>query len=107
MLAMRREDAGYPVTVAHSRREARTLIAAGRIEVALLDYQLPDGTGLDLTAPQRDRDPHTLIVVMIGADDPDLAVRVHALGIPHFLPKPLDCRALEHIIRPARPDSEE
>jgi two-component system response regulator MprA len=107
MLAMRLEDAGHKVSVAHSCREAHALIAAGGFEIALLDYQLPDGTGLDLAAPLRDQDPCTLIIVMSGAEDSDLEARIHTLGIPHFLPKPLDCRALERIIRPPRPSSEE
>ncbi len=103
MLAMRLEDAGHEVSVAHSRREAQALIRAGHFGIALLDNQLPDGSGLDLAAPLRHRDPHTLIIVMSGARDPDLEARIHALGIKHFLPKPLDCRALEQIIRSPRP----
>lgn len=106
MLAMHLEDAGYEVALAHSRHEARALIDAGRFAIALLDYQLPDGSGLELAVPLRDRDPQALIIVMSGARDPALEARIHALGIPHFLPKPLDCRALERIIRSPRPSSE-
>ena len=79
--------AGYEVVAAGSQREGEALCAERLPEVILADYTLPDGTGVDLAAHCRERDPAVAVVLMSGYP-------LHHIGdarLPEgtaFLPKP-------------------
>ncbi len=80
--------AGHEVVVSHSAAEA--LGHRRRIQTAVLDYRLPDGTGLDLARTLRARDPSIQILFISGyPDDLDDLVR-HDLGPIEALGKPLN-----------------
>lgn len=67
MLAWHFEEAGYQVTVAGSCRAALEQARAGVLDLALLDYRLPDGTGLDLLARLQALHPRLATVMMSGS----------------------------------------
>ena len=56
--------AGHDVVVGHSVAEA--LSHHRRLQTAVLDYRLPDGTGLDLARELRARDPSIQILFISG-----------------------------------------
>ena len=71
--------AGHEVVVSHT--VAGALSHNRRLQTAVLDYRLPDGTGLDIARELRARDPSIQLLFISGyADDltrqlgPDLAV---------------------------------
>ena len=68
MLAFNLGRAGYQVIPAANGREARAAIADGRPDVVLMDWMLPDVSGLELTR-QLKRDPETreIPVIMVTA----------------------------------------
>jgi DNA-binding NtrC family response regulator len=61
-------EAGWEVQVAATAREARAALAAAVPSVALIDYLLPDDSGLDLATEVRRRTPTVHVVVMSGLD---------------------------------------
>jgi DNA-binding NtrC family response regulator len=83
---------------------AEALAARGDAGVALLDFRLPDGTGLEVAERLRDRNPTVRILLMSGyADDmrrrmPDCLAAVDQLEKPVDVERLLAwvARAVEH-----------
>jgi two-component system phosphate regulon response regulator PhoB len=103
MLAFNLGRAGYAVAGAGDGREARAAIADGFPDVVLMDWMLPDISGLELTR-QLKRDPETreipIIMVTARAEEDD---RVRGLdgGADDYIVKPFSPRELLARIRAA------
>jgi two-component system phosphate regulon response regulator PhoB len=103
MLAFNLGRAGYSVSGAADGREARAAIADGFPDVVLMDWMLPDISGLELTR-QLKRDPATreipIIMVTARAEEDD---RVSGLdgGADDYIVKPFSPRELLARIRAA------
>ncbi|MGZ4452717.1 MAG: response regulator [Nocardioides sp.] len=65
------EDAGGFVVVGESgsAQEAKRLIPAMRPDVAILDGQLPDGSGIDVCRDVRSQDPTIAALILTSFDD--------------------------------------
>jgi two-component system response regulator GlrR len=59
-------DAGWKLVTAESAEEARKLVASERPNAALLDYMLPDGSGVELGVEFLQTVPNMLVIVMTG-----------------------------------------
>lgn len=73
----------YRLTTAHSLAEARSCTAAANFDVAILDYQLGDGSGLDLLAELAD----TPTIILTGAGSEQLAAEALRLRASHYMVK--------------------
>jgi DNA-binding response OmpR family regulator len=62
-------------------------LAAGGIDVVLLDLSLPDSRGLDTFVKVHDQAPEVPIVLMTGLDDEELAVEAMREGAQDYLVK--------------------
>ena len=80
-------------------KDAVPMIETLQFNFALLDYQLPDGTGLDLVPMLRAANSNIHIALMSAADDSALVARVRANGIDLYLPKPIRTQALDTLIQ--------
>jgi two-component system, NarL family, response regulator DevR len=78
--------------------QARHLLEAAQPQVVITDFELPDGTGLDVLARARALQP-TLPVYMMSGDTQAAALAAEA-GAAAFLPKPLDLPLLLQVLRP-------
>ncbi|MGH2857656.1 MAG: HD domain-containing phosphohydrolase [Solirubrobacteraceae bacterium] len=76
--------------------EARAALAAGRYELALLDVNLPGGSGMELLSQIRVDHPETAVLMVTGEDDLGLATAAIELGAYGYLVKPV--RAGELVI---------
>ena len=75
-------------------------LAAGDIDVLLLDLSLPDGQGLDVCMRARREAPDAPIVVLTGLDDEVMAARTLQIGAQDYLVKgQVDSRLLLRSIR--------
>ncbi len=83
---------GFAVERAKSLAEARIRLAGAPFHATLLDVRLPDGDGLSLLESVRP----TRTVVISATPDED---RYLQLGVLHHLPKPLELRELERLVR--------
>jgi DNA-binding NtrC family response regulator len=99
MLTWELEELGYEVSAAGCCADARALIEQGHFDLALLDYQLPDGIGLELVAALLARRPATRIIVTSGCDAKDIAPRVRASGAWRFCTKPTSPKRLDQLLR--------
>ena len=82
------ESMGHAVEEAASGEQAMNLLGHGRYDVALLDVQLSDGSGLDLIRELAERVPRPKIVVLTaGVLEPQREAALEA-GCDAFLGKP-------------------
>ncbi len=97
ILAMYFEEAGFQVSAVESCQEAYAL-PKGTFKLALLDYQLPDGNGLELLAYLLTRTPQLPVIVMSAHGEPDLVALAHTVGARAFLRKPLNGQDLRQVL---------
>src|SRR5687767_12437826 len=87
------ERIGADVTAVDTISKARTVAGDVSFDFALIDVNLPDGTGLDLLKdkvfPQ-----NTGVIVMTAEGGVDVAVQAMHLGALDFLTKPFDLAEL-------------
>ncbi|HEY5569712.1 MAG TPA: phosphate regulon transcriptional regulator PhoB [Gammaproteobacteria bacterium] len=103
MLVFNLGRAGYQVRPAADGREARAAIADGHPDVVLMDWMLPDISGLELTR-QLKRDPETreipVIMVTARAEEDDRVTGLDG-GADDYIVKPFSPRELLARIRAA------
>ncbi len=88
------EQRGWRVTTAADASSAMEGIAAGPIDVCLVDWQLPGMDGLALLPELRAHDADVSLVMMSGEADVSTAVAAMHAGAETMLVKPLE---LEHV----------
>lgn len=85
------------VLLAGDCRSARKSMASGQFDLVILDYNLPDGNGLELLGEIASRDDHPPVIMVTGEGDEEVAAeafRLHASGyivkdkrLPSMLPE--------------------
>src|SRR5437588_11802163 len=83
-------DAGYEVDAAATVAEAIERGTAQRVDLMLLDISLPDGSGLDILNPLRERNslPRATLA-MTGSNDPKSRRNCIEAGCADVLVKPV------------------
>ncbi len=81
-------ELGYRTLPAADCAGAVDRMRADRPDAAVLDFDLPDGDALELTARLRDVDAKLPVVVLTAHGTIKLAVEAMRCGVDHFLPKP-------------------
>ena len=84
----------FRVEEAASGAEALPVLQRGNLDLALIDFQLPDTDGLRLLEEARASDPALPVVLMTAYATVDSAVKAMKLGAYDYLPKPVD---LDHL----------
>ncbi len=84
------EKRGFSVLVAHNVDEAIALAGDNVPEYAVVDLNMPGGSGLCLVEKLHQLDSHTRIVVLTGYASVATAVEAIKLGAIHYLTKPAD-----------------
>lgn len=98
MLALGLTQLGYDVEQAANVTEARTLLQQHQYSLVLSDYEMPDGTGMDLLAHVSSGHPHVPVVLLTGHDDMPLARDAIACGAADFVTKPFELRQVARVI---------
>jgi CheY-like chemotaxis protein len=93
--------AGWHVVRAANVEEAQRRLRGDRFDVAVIDYLLPDGTGLDLLPVLRSNAPETPILFLTGHGSEDVAMQALGLGATDYMQK--DAKLLEDL--PGRLDA--
>ena len=96
MIAFHLSRAGYETIEARDSREAREQIADNRPDLALVDWMLPDISGLELTRMlKRDKDYEDLAIIMLTAraEDRDKVAGLEG-GADDYITKPFSPREL-------------
>jgi DNA-binding NtrC family response regulator len=88
------EANGYEVAVAENCAQAEQYWRVSRPDIALFDYNLPDGNALDLLPRLKSVHSSVPVIVLTGFGSIELAVEAVKLGAEQFLTKPPELPAL-------------
>ena len=81
-------DEQYKVQTSQSVADALGVIEKKAFDVYVMDYKLPDGSGLDVAERIRSKWGATPIILISGYDPAAVALRAQKLSISNFLEKP-------------------
>ena len=76
--------------VAPTAAAAMKYLSKNKFDLVLLDYQLPDGNGLDIFKSIRSRSDETPVCIVTGYLTEELIERVRNVGFAVFVQKPKD-----------------
>jgi DNA-binding NtrC family response regulator len=89
-LRERLEKEGYEVDEAESGRDALSKVDGAEYDLVLLDYRLPDVSGLELLKEISRRDTDTLVIMMTAYSTVNNAVEAMKLGAYDYINKPFN-----------------
>jgi DNA-binding NtrC family response regulator len=89
------------VQTSHSVAEALEAIEQRPFNIYVMDYKLPDGSGLDVAERIRSKWGAAPIILISGYDSSALALRSGKLGIADFLEKPFSREILCDAVKKA------
>jgi DNA-binding NtrC family response regulator len=99
-ISRRLTTAGYTVVEADDGRSALERANQG-VDLAILDYKLPDLDGLTILKRLREIDPDVLVILLTAYASIETAVDAMKLGAFHFMNKPFDLDALATMVEQA------
>ena len=100
----------YKVQTSQSVADALAAVEQKPFDVYVMDYKLPDGSGLDVAERIRSKGSEAPIILMSGYDTSAVTLRAEKLCISDFIEKPFSreiiCNAVKKAIGPAKEASE-
>ena len=97
---------GFRVATCSSGHEALAFIDRQPVDLALVDFRMPQIDGLALIRAMRQKAPHVAVVLMSGVGSIATAVEALKLGARDYLEKPFDPVALQTLLERIRTDVE-
>lgn len=92
----------HQATVTHTVKDGKTALLNQQFDIVLLDYRLPDGTGLDiLPVVQQGDGQQPQVIVMTSFNDVRTAVRAIRMGVYDYITKPVNPDELLMILQEA------
>jgi two-component system, OmpR family, alkaline phosphatase synthesis response regulator PhoP len=86
---------GFECFLVHKMQDALTYIATNKnISMAVLDINLPDGSGLDLAREIKKRSPDILFLFMSAMNDPETKLEGLEIGAEDYITKPFALKEL-------------
>jgi two-component system response regulator HydG len=89
----------FQVTTISNVAKALSLIAQDNFQLLLVDYRLPDGTGIDILNYRRETGLNVPAIIMTSFNDVRTAVKAIQLGATDFITKPINPDELLMIIK--------
>src|SRR5215510_5328523 len=93
-LRQRLEEAGHLVEEAETARDGLAKLAGETFDLIMLDYKLPDLTGLEVLRTIRTTDKDQIILMMTAYSNVEDAVEAMRLGAYDYVSKPFKMDAL-------------
>ena len=101
LAAVLESDGGTKVTEAASGAEAMASLGREEFDVAVVDLQLPDHSGLEILRWARAAEVDTELIVLTGHADVETAVEAMRLGAYDFITKPCKNVELREVVNKA------
>jgi len=90
MLVRRAEKLGCHTVFVSDVREAVSVMECQSFDLLAVDMYMPDGTGLDILAAAREKDPDIHAIVLTGSASLENAIDSLRAGVFEYLTKPLE-----------------
>lgn len=92
---------GHTVAIKHTVKESVQALSAGHFDLLLLDYRLPDGTGMDVLGKAHTPDSQTPVIIMTSFNDIRTAVKAIRSGAFDYITKPVNPEELLMVLKDA------
>lgn len=92
---------GYQVTVSHKGKDGLKIFESKNFDFILLDYRLPDTTGMDILLEIRQHNTTVPVVIMTSFSDIRTAVKAIKSGAYEYITKPVNPDELLMILEQA------
>jgi len=92
---------GFEVREAASVQQALESFRTAAPDAVIVDYNLPDGTAIDLLPTLQEIDASVPLIILTAHGSIDLAVRAIKEGAEHFITKPVELATLLSIVERA------
>lgn len=92
---------GFQVTSNHSGKDGLKAFTTRSFQLVLLDYRLPDTTGMDVLLEMKKTHPDTPVIIMTSFSDIRTAVKAIKVGAFEYITKPVNPDELLMIVRQA------
>src|SRR3984957_10436675 len=101
LLAQVLQRSNFQVHQAKDAASLKELYGKIQADLVLLDYKLPDATGLDLLPVIKKEWPEAEVIMLTGHASYDVAVEATKRGAFHFQEKPFDPESLLNLVKRA------
>lgn len=81
---------GHTATAVHDVKKSLKLLAETSFDLLLVDYRLPDGTGLDVLTQLRESGSPVPVIIMTSFNDVRTAVKSIRMGAFDYITKPVN-----------------
>ena len=88
------QDGGYTVIPAYNGAQAIQKFAAEKPDLVLVDYKMPDMTGLMLISELKKSSPHLKSILVTAFGSEEIAIEAVRQGINDYIKKPFDLTEL-------------
>lgn len=92
---------GYQITTSHKGKDGLKAFESKSFDFILLDYRLPDTTGMDILLEIRKTNSHVPVVIMTSFSDIRTAVKAIKAGAYEYITKPVNPDELLMILQQA------
>ncbi|OPX27479.1 MAG: DNA-binding response regulator [Campylobacteraceae bacterium 4484_166] len=83
-------DEGYQVDSVENFKDGEYYIGLRHYDMVLVDWMLPDGSGIELTKIIKNRFGRTAVIMMSARDDRDSILEAFGVGVDDYVTKPVD-----------------
>ena len=90
---------GHTVKVCHTGKDGLRMIREQKFETVLLDYRLPDTTGLEILEGIKEVSVDTTVIIMTGFSDIRTAVKAMKMGAMEYITKPINPEELLMLLK--------
>jgi DNA-binding NtrC family response regulator len=101
MLTLMLSDERYTVETTQSVDTALAAIEQNPFDVYVMDYKLPDGSGLDIAERIRSKGSEAPIIMISGYDPKEIALRAGKFHIFGYLQKPFSRPMICDVVKKA------
>ena len=95
------QDSGYEVTACKNGHAALVAFDDKSFDVVVSDVSMPGLNGVELMRIIRERDLDVPVILLSGANNPEIATRAVELGAFEYLEKPIAVQKLREVIQTA------
>lgn len=84
------EKNGYKVKSCNQVREAKTILTQSQVHLVIVDFRLPDGTGMELLTWSKANYAQTHVILITNYSDIRIAIKAMKLGAFEYITKPIN-----------------